>query len=272
MSASPSPCQHKSLRNLIEAIPGGRRSPTGWTKPPGLSPAPHRCGSVRRVKPTPGPGPSSPPTAITASSPTGTERPYWRPTTADAEIRHSRPQVRPTTCRPAASPPTRLAGGTGDGPQWPAEQIADPSATVLLPGRTALGSRLTLHLPQRWPWETQFSRALARLRAIPLPALMQGNVGLAASSPRHLALVPRRSQGLPAAAADTGPIYPRSPPFAPHHLLLCNVTFGGNAAPQPFHEDVVHAPAPAVHAHLNALRQQHAGEGLAGELGCPGRC
>ena len=30
--------------------------------------------------------------------------------------------------------------------------------------------RLTLHLPQRWPWETQFSRALARLRAIPLPA------------------------------------------------------------------------------------------------------
>ena len=30
--------------------------------------------------------------------------------------------------------------------------------------------RLTLHLPQRWPWETQFSRALARLRALPLPA------------------------------------------------------------------------------------------------------
>ena len=30
--------------------------------------------------------------------------------------------------------------------------------------------RLTLHLPQRWPWENQFSRALARFRAIPLPA------------------------------------------------------------------------------------------------------
>ena len=44
------------------------------------------------------------------------------------------------------------------------------------------------------------------------------------------------------------------------HLLVLD------AAPQPFHEDVVHAPAPAVHAHLNALRQQHAGEGLAGEL------
>ena len=31
------------------------------------------------------------------------------------------------------------------------------------------GAVTTLHLPQRWPWETQFSRALARLRAIPLP-------------------------------------------------------------------------------------------------------
>ena len=30
--------------------------------------------------------------------------------------------------------------------------------------------RLTLHLPRRWPWEEQFSRAPARLRAIPLPA------------------------------------------------------------------------------------------------------
>ena len=40
-----------------------------------------------------------------------------------------------------------------------------------LPGRlTRKARRLTLHLPQRWPWETQFSRALARLRAIPLPA------------------------------------------------------------------------------------------------------
>ena len=36
-----------------------------------------------------------------------------------------------------------------------------------LAGRlTRSARRLTLHLPQRWPWETQFSRALARLRAI----------------------------------------------------------------------------------------------------------
>ena len=40
-----------------------------------------------------------------------------------------------------------------------------------LAGRlTRSARRLTLNLPQRWPWETQFSRALARLRAIPLPA------------------------------------------------------------------------------------------------------
>ena len=35
---------------------------------------------------------------------------------------------------------------------------------------TRSARRLTLHLPQRWPWENQFSRALARLRALPLPA------------------------------------------------------------------------------------------------------
>ena len=40
-----------------------------------------------------------------------------------------------------------------------------------LAGRlTRTARRLTLHLPQRWPWENQFMQALARLRAIPLPA------------------------------------------------------------------------------------------------------
>ena len=40
-----------------------------------------------------------------------------------------------------------------------------------LAGRITRSARqLTLHLPQRWPWENQFSRALARLRALPLPA------------------------------------------------------------------------------------------------------
>ena len=35
---------------------------------------------------------------------------------------------------------------------------------------TRSARRLTLHLPQRWPWEAEFSDALARLRALPLPA------------------------------------------------------------------------------------------------------
>ena len=40
-----------------------------------------------------------------------------------------------------------------------------------LAGRlTRSARRLTLHLPRRWPWEDQFSRALARLQAIPFPA------------------------------------------------------------------------------------------------------
>ena len=40
-----------------------------------------------------------------------------------------------------------------------------------LAGRlTRSARRLTLHLPKGWPWEYQFSRALARLQAIPFPA------------------------------------------------------------------------------------------------------
>ena len=40
-----------------------------------------------------------------------------------------------------------------------------------LAGRlTRSARRITLHLPQRRPWENQFSRALARFRALPLPS------------------------------------------------------------------------------------------------------
>ena len=35
---------------------------------------------------------------------------------------------------------------------------------------TRSARRLTLHLPQRWPWATQFNRTLARLCALPLPS------------------------------------------------------------------------------------------------------
>ena len=40
-----------------------------------------------------------------------------------------------------------------------------------LAGRiTRTARRITLHLPQDWPWQNQFSNALARLRALPLPS------------------------------------------------------------------------------------------------------
>ena len=40
-----------------------------------------------------------------------------------------------------------------------------------LAGRiTRKACRLTLHLPQDWPWQNQFNSALARLRALPLPS------------------------------------------------------------------------------------------------------
>ena len=40
-----------------------------------------------------------------------------------------------------------------------------------LAGRlTPSARRLTLHLPKHWPWQEKVSRALTRLRAIPLPA------------------------------------------------------------------------------------------------------
>ena len=89
--------QHKSLHNLIEAIPEDAWTPipywmdgaadvaettyTPFRTEPGAAPV--RL-IVRRVKPTPVPSwPSSPPTAITASSPTGTGIPWnWRPTIA----------------------------------------------------------------------------------------------------------------------------------------------------------------------------------------------
>ena len=57
--------------------------------------------------------------------------------------------------------------------------LGEPAATTKtlrrrffsLAGRiTRKTRRLTLHLPQGWPWQNQFSRALAKLRALPLPS------------------------------------------------------------------------------------------------------
>ena len=45
------------------------------------------------------------------------------------------------------------------------------SAGQALAGRlTRKARRLTLRLPQGWPWQNQFSRALAKLRVLPIPS------------------------------------------------------------------------------------------------------
>ena len=57
--------------------------------------------------------------------------------------------------------------------------LGEPAATTKtlrrrffsLAGRiTRKARRITLHLPQGWPWQNQFNSALARLRALPLPS------------------------------------------------------------------------------------------------------
>ena len=57
--------------------------------------------------------------------------------------------------------------------------LGEPAATTKtlrrrffsLAGRlTRSARRLTLHLPQGWPWQNQFSAALAKLRTLPLPS------------------------------------------------------------------------------------------------------
>jgi hypothetical protein len=42
---------------------------------------------------------------------------------------------------------------------------------LTLPGRlTRTARRWTLHLPARWPWQTDFIQALTRIRALPIAA------------------------------------------------------------------------------------------------------
>ena len=197
--------QHPRLRSIIEAIPEAEWTPipywmegaadvaeTDYTPFESKPDAATVRLIVRRVKPMPG----SQLALFTNYSYHAfiTDRAGWRhpvpggrpsPPRRDRE-RHPRPQVR----RRAQSPPLgtlprqrRLAGRPGDGPQPGTLDNAhrprratgnhqDPPTTVLLPGRTAhsLGPPSTLHLPQDWPWRNQFGRALARLRALPLPS------------------------------------------------------------------------------------------------------
>ena len=196
--------QRQSLRNLIEAIPrGGRRPIPDWKEgaadvaemvytpfrsEPGAAPV--RL-IVRRVKPTPGSQ-----LALFANYSyhafiTGREG-----DTLELEADHRRHAEIENAIRDLKYgvglnhfPSGRFAANAAwlavqamahNLARWTArlglgEQIVTTKTLrrrfFSLAGRlTRPARRLTLHLPRRWPWEAQFSRALARLRAIPLPA------------------------------------------------------------------------------------------------------
>ena len=129
------------------------------------------------------------PIAITASSPTALARCCClRPTIAATPRLRTRSGTSNTvsasiTCPQAASCQRRLAGGPGESPITSlagrrgsaSVRASSPPArcgggSSLCPGElTRSARRLTLHLPERWPWAGAFTDALTRLRAIPLP-------------------------------------------------------------------------------------------------------
>ncbi len=195
---------HKSLRNLIEAIPETDWMPipygmdgaadvaettyTPFRTEPGAAPA--RL-IVRRVKPTPG----SQLALFATYSYHGfiTDRDGEMPELEADHRRHAEIENAIRDLKYGAGlnhmPSGRFAANAAwlavqvmahNLARWTAriglgEQIVTTKTLrrqfFALAGRlTRSARRLTLHLPRRWPWETQFSRALARLQAIPFPA------------------------------------------------------------------------------------------------------
>ena len=156
----------------------------------------HRlCITIRqRVKPTPGSQlarwPASPTTDITAASPTGTggtlelEADHRRHAETDNAIRglkHGAGLNHLPSWRFAANAAwltvqvmahhlARWAARLGLGEQVVTTKTLRRRFFSLAGRLTRSARRLTLHLPKGWPWEAQFSGALARLRALPFPA------------------------------------------------------------------------------------------------------
>ena len=195
--------QHQSLRNLIEAIPEGDWTPvpywmdgaadvaetnyTPFQSEPDAAPV--RL-IVRRVKPAPG----SQLALFATYSYHGfitdrdgetleLEADHRRHAEIENAIRDLKYGVGLNHLPSAASPPTAPGWRYRRWPTtWPAGRPASAWVKIVttktlrrrvfaLVGRlTRSARRLTLHLPKGWPWEEQVSRALARLRAIPLPA------------------------------------------------------------------------------------------------------
>ena len=167
-----------------------------WRRPPTLpsraSPTPHRCGSSSGgLKPTP----SSQLALFATYSYHGfitdrdgetleLEADHRRPRRGGE--RHPRPQVRrgaepsPLGTLPRQRRWLAVQVMAHNLARWTAriglgEQIV--TTKTLRRRFFSIAGRLTrspgaslLHLPQRWPWENQFSRALARFRDLPLPA------------------------------------------------------------------------------------------------------
>ena len=102
-----------------------------------------------------------------------------------------------------------------------------------LAGRiTRSARRLTLHLPRRWPWEEQFSRALARLRAIPLPSLTAPAQSSATDPPvRARIIAPVTNPSVPANSRQPRPRAPLAVSY-PAISSLATATVGRHRCPQ----------------------------------------
>ena len=146
--------QHKSLRNLIEAIPEDAWTPIPYWMDGAADVAETTCTPfqsepdaapvrliVRRVKPTP-----------------GSQLALFATNAAWLAVQVMAHNIARWTAR------------IGLGEQVVTTKTLRRRFFSLAGRITRWARRLTLHLPQRWPWEAQFDRALARLRALPLPA------------------------------------------------------------------------------------------------------
>ena len=71
--------------------------------------------------------------------------------------------------------------------------LGEPVATTKTLRRRflSLAGRITLHLPQHWPWQNHFSSALARLRALPLPLTPLSDFDLSTMTPNAWPITPR---------------------------------------------------------------------------------
>ena len=173
--------QHASLRNPIDAIPEEDWMPIPYWMEGAADVAETTCTPfqgppvrliVRRVKPTPGSQ-----LALFATYSYHAFITDRDGETLELEADHRRHAEVENAIRDLKYgvglnhlPSGRWAARIGLGERMVATKTLRRRFFSLAGRLTRSARRLTLHLPQRRPWETQFSRALARLQAIPYPA------------------------------------------------------------------------------------------------------